>query len=475
MKTSRMIALFVAAASLGAVGAGVDPSLPLAGALIGTGAFFVLSSRTAAIAVATAGGYLYFAALQLSGNVNSRPLTGGYYMVLTFICLALMMPGQMCAVRRAWSDVLLFGCLCGWMLVRWLLAAPSEDAALKMSFAPFFMVVPFVAGVFVSNARRLESLQHEYLLLGAGLALLTAVGIGSGSLAIAGVARVSPVSGWNPISHAMTLCAVVIIVAAKGDRNARSVAKWGYAGLALTAFVLAVLSGSRGPIIATVAASTLAVVLHGRDRLASRVALGAAAGLLALGIVWSVPEPVRARFDPAAVSEQNLEVNSVWLRSVAFRASWDLFADNPVIGAGVGGFSELSGTGLVYPHNIPLEVLSELGLIGIVPLVLLGWRTADTAVRLIRSYGIRCAEGAGAAMFFMAFVESFVSGSVQTSPWLWFWSGVMASRRARAITSLPKGTGFTRPLTHDLSGNQFAQGVAAVGRDYNDRARFEIR
>jgi O-antigen ligase len=47
------------------------------------------------------------------------------------------------------------------------------------------------------------------------------------------------------------------------------------------------------------------------------------------------------------------------------------FLDQPVVGVGLGGLSE--GSAVSYPHNVPIEILSEAGVIGLCASLLVVW------------------------------------------------------------------------------------------------------
>ena len=65
-------------------------------------------------------------------------------------------------------------------------------------------------------------------------------------------------------------------------------------------------------------------------------------------------------YSPMAI----MEGQSTTIRLELYSLSRELFFQNPILGVGTGGFSQLSGSG-GYPHNIFLEILSENGLVGI--------------------------------------------------------------------------------------------------------------
>lgn len=104
-------------------------------------------------------------------------------------------------------------------------------------------------------------------------------------------------------------------------------------------------------------------------------------------------------------------------RDVLIQQSWTLFLAHPIFGAGLGSFVGLVG-GYPYPHNVELEVASELGLIGValllVPLAV-GW------VRLAVT-GIKLASAPAACALVLVLIYTVVanlSGDISSQRGLW--------------------------------------------------------
>jgi O-antigen ligase len=103
-------------------------------------------------------------------------------------------------------------------------------------------------------------------------------------------------------------------------------------------------------------------------------------------------------------------------RNELVEAGWALFAGHPLFGAGLGSYLGLADH--AYPHNIPLEVAGEMGLVGVLVLLvplLVGW------VRLAVA-GVRSASPAAASAVMILLVYVVVanlSGDLGSERGLW--------------------------------------------------------
>ena len=128
--------------------------------------------------------------------------------------------------------------------------------------------------------------------------------------------------------------------------------------------VAALLSGSRGGLLAAVVVAAVVLVRCGpRVR---RAAL-AAAGLLALGaVVAAVVLPSVADLLTGRFVEQTIEQGYPSQRPQIWGAALALALAHPLLGVGLDGFHATAGAdlGVEYPHNVVLAVLAEGGLVG---------------------------------------------------------------------------------------------------------------
>lgn len=118
--------------------------------------------------------------------------------------------------------------------------------------------------------------------------------------------------------------------------------------------------------------------------------------------------------------------NSASARIEYFMSSFHIWATNPLFGHGIGSWPVLFGDGDVrnYPHNIVLEILSELGIIGLVLF------TAIVAFALATlSHGRAIREDPMKitllALFIYAFVNACISGDISDNRFLFTTIGCM--------------------------------------------------
>jgi O-antigen ligase len=103
-------------------------------------------------------------------------------------------------------------------------------------------------------------------------------------------------------------------------------------------------------------------------------------------------------------------------RNVLVEQGWALFVSHPIFGAGLGAYVGLAPS--QYPHNIPLEVAGEMGLIGV--LILLA-PLLVASIRLVVG-GIRSASpaAAGVLMILLVYVVAAnLSGDLASERGLW--------------------------------------------------------
>jgi O-antigen ligase len=156
-----------------------------------------------------------------------------------------------------------------------------------------------------------------------------------------------------------------------------------YIGLFLLATFLVLASGSRGGLLGFLA-SVMVLLWAKRLRLRWLMAIIVVAWIVASLVISktnfgaSMADTVLNR-----IVVLTLEDRHTAGREVYYESAIELLVENPVAGVGIGGYSHRSG--LSYPHNICLELLSEGGLIAFFPFCLyialiltLAWRRRHT-------------------------------------------------------------------------------------------------
>jgi len=113
---------------------------------------------------------------------------------------------------------------------------------------------------------------------------------------------------------------------------------------------------------------------------------------------------------------------TTFFRLQAFETAKNLFFDNPIKGAGTAGFGHFSI--LSYPHNMFLELASELGILGVLACIILVLYTAYLGIKLLRNKKASFLElnlnRTFCAIFIFTLINSQVSGAVYGNYQLWF-------------------------------------------------------
>lgn len=119
-------------------------------------------------------------------------------------------------------------------------------------------------------------------------------------------------------------------------------------------------------------------------------------------------------------------------RDIRMSAAWYLFLDRPWIGAGLNGFK--SATGFPdYPHNLLLQVASEGGILGLIPLLI------GLVLLIYRWFQPRSVEHDFVlAICLLYFVASQISGQIYDARFAWFYglAYMLPKRQTAPITDV---------------------------------------
>ncbi len=201
-------------------------------------------------------------------------------------------------------------------------------------------------------------------------------------------------------------------------------------------------AGSRGPVVAFVVGLAALLALSAASPRARRrfAVVGAVFVLVAIVVPLVVPSSSIGRALSAIVGgSSGLSGEG---RNVLWSSAIAAFSQHFALGLGTGGFAALPAAisaAVIYPHNLFLEVASELGIIGLVALLLsLGglvarlarvWRDAVGEDKLVASILI--------ALFLTALVNACVSDAIYGNAEVWMWGGLAIGMAARMAQEAP--------------------------------------
>lgn len=202
-------------------------------------------------------------------------------------------------------------------------------------------------------------------------------------------------------------------------------------------------AGGRGPLLMMVAATLIPVVFAFRFSITKLIKvkkhvfplLGIV--VLAIALIWylfiekhvamTTISRMLVLFEPGMGTSGGARM-SMWLGSVP------LWGNNPLFGSGIGGYPIIMGYGDVrsYPHNIFLEIIVELGLVGLflfVMLLFVGFRSLGT-LRAIRNDPIRLII---LMLFTFTMGGALISGDLHDNRLLFMMIGLMAFQNKSLI------------------------------------------
>lgn len=260
-----------------------------------------------------------------------------------------------------------------WTAASALWAQQSGEAfAAVTRYGPNMLLLPIA---YTAMRRRRDALALvATFLAGALLSAMYGVAVGGGET---GAGRLSG-AGVDANELALTLVGAITLGAALAlARSLPGLARWACAAGALLGVFAVLLTESRTGLVGLAAAVILGIVFAGRGRRLPMLAIGAVATLsLSFYVLALAPESTRER-----VLSQERGSDGGSGRTDIWTVGWRMVEDKPIIGIGAGNFALTSVNYLLQPgdirrddfildepkvaHNIYLEVLAELGVIGL--------------------------------------------------------------------------------------------------------------
>lgn len=323
-------------------------------------------------------------------------------------------------------------------LFYYLLASAAWAPDHELASAKAYEVV-LVAVATLGLARALASAESEHVLRSMWAGILAIAGV----LAVIAVARLVAVGatgerlavlGGGPITFARIMGYLALAALFFWTRYGLS---WALMPVVSVALVLVLLSGSRGGLVALVAAILVFVTIEARK--AGRLLAGSliAGAVFALATGYTAIGRVALERYERRVTQLLLEEQYTAGRTDLYRSAYALAMTAPVLGGGLAAFPA-RGLG-AYPHNLFLETFSEAGLVGLALLVVTLGAGARAA---LRRAGARDATALAACVFML--VASQFSGDLYDSRALYLFLVVASGRPRAAVPSVAAAPGRAR-------------------------------
>jgi putative inorganic carbon (HCO3(-)) transporter len=150
------------------------------------------------------------------------------------------------------------------------------------------------------------------------------------------------------------------------------------------------------------------------------------------------------------------------LRLAVWDAGWRMFLDHPILGVGAGQFATAYGTlylerkhsAWMQPHNLFLQLVCELGLVGLFVFALLAvqiWKAISVVLRMRSSPGLAINYHFAVACNFMLIGVALISTVSHTlyRPYWYLLAGLVAANKAVALRVLDHERGSEAELPHE--------------------------
>lgn len=294
---------------------------------------------------------------------------------------------------------------------------PSQGLVKAGKYLSMNLYIFFAAMLFINDLDKLKNLIKAIALVGMVVATVSIVYIacaGVGSITRFALPAQNPI--WFARGMGMSLLATLFLLELTNKKLERFV----YIFFISIMLFLLYTAGSRGPALALIASLFFYFFLLQRKRfnflkklfffllIFISVKLSV---VIAPEHIWNRMLNLFSRFDL-----------TTFYRLRAFETAKDLFFDNPLKGVGTAGFGYFNM--LSYPHNIVLELASELGIWGGLAFISLVFYAGYLGIKLLKNKKASFLElnlnKTFFAIFIFTLINSQVSGAVYGNYQLWF-------------------------------------------------------
>ena len=348
------------------------------------------------------------------------------WVAAALIMLVVREPGALPLRVLMAGPVVLTLATAGWMLAR--LGASSSPAYGNTKLQLFLItnVVFLFAGVAVAQRRRtFRTLLVLTLALAAVSAVLLAHNLGTGHAQAVIGGRFSISSDFDPIifgrdaARAISVAVFFLLVSRSSGLRLASLAAIPVLAVAFTA------AGSRGPALGLVLGLLVLFGMSLREGEARKRLLFVFGGGVVGAYLVSQLVPGQNVSRSLSFLTGNSHDASSNGRTALWHIAWRTFSAHPLFGIGTGGYHAVD-PGNLYPHNLFLETLAELGIVGgllVAGTIVLGVGRLRTAW-VNGTPGDREDTAMVASLIVAAFANAMFSGDVTTNNALWLSIGL---------------------------------------------------
>lgn len=385
------------------------------------------------------------------GPIRRIDLALGFLVFASFLSACFAFDQQ-----AAWST---FIALLRWVLIYFLIGRIVDNS---------WRLRGFVIALLLLNLKMAQfAVRHyvEFRQMGISERVLAKFGVGAGSVGFFG----------NQGDFGVAMCVVwplaAMLIVGETRKSLRVILL-----VSVTAFTAAIfVSGSRGALLALMIAA-FAGWIKNRKRIAAALIVA----LVLLASVYALPEANKERLRSAVHPETDRTATT---RLNLWKAGLAMFTDHPILGVGPGNYAPVylskypvldPSKEILAPHSLYIESLSELGLLGSLPLVAIVFfvlRLNARTRKLLSSSGgdvHRKFEYRLALALDLALLGYLVSGAFLTVlyyPHLWVLLGLSAGLYSSCARAKPVEAALGPEICQGyLPGGRLGEGIHAEVR-----------
>lgn len=401
-------------------------------------AFWILARRPAiAIAVLLSAFYFYPFIFDRVGWETSADITSAYYILLAasgYYFIFVTKRSVNWSLLRNPAVIALAGFLT-WMIVNWLsFSANNPEAQLRMVYVPLTLIVPFSVAA-LSSDQQLDTTFRWVIGFGAVGILIGLLVYATGSGAVVGSLRFTISRSVNPLSFTYPLAIGALLLGARVmlSTSLRAWIAWAVYVGGVSFMIL--LTNTRGPLLALVVGVIVLVLLRRRISWQFVVVIVLVTVVLVSVVLPMVPS--LGRFESivtwiaSVMSDEAADSTGLLMSASGGRENlWQMsilaWQSSPLLGIGPANLG--SGT---YSHNFALEILSELGLVGIVLFSVFVLFLLRAVIQVARCYPDRALRTTVLALLAFSLIHISFSGRIQLQVSFWFASGAIIALQMR--------------------------------------------
>lgn len=381
------------------------------------------------LAVLFNGTIIYFYSVFKMGLRTSSLLTGIFYGTFAISCILggmLLVAKKKNKFKFSSIDGLFIGFFSMVLVSYFIFSLDSENAYRKLTFAPFLVIAPYFGARFLASEKKMMKF-YDYCIYAAAILIIPSLYELMFNPDFSESGRFSLYKFEdgldNPIMYGITFAILLIIIFIRVLEKKKL--KFPNLVLILLSMFLLFRSGSRGAVLSFFVVILFYLFFISKKSVKSKAYAGIFGVFLIVIAYQFIPESTSDFYQYSLSENARLEEgSSIYTRIILWELAINNFKSSPVWGVGEGNVY------YGYPHNIVLEILSELGMVGLTLFLLLCFLTIKKGLRFInedKSGNLNHLMKISLLLFVYSLTEAMFSGHLTQQTHLFVSMGLLAT------------------------------------------------